>query len=69
MQQHLWRRAVGGDDVGAVIVPLQVQQDSGDLYSAELRITTNDQLLVSEMFNDERKLHARSMELFARLSD
>jgi hypothetical protein len=42
-------------------------QDSGRLYNAELRITKNDQLIVPEVFCDERNLHARSMQLFEKL--
>jgi hypothetical protein len=34
----------------------------------ELRITKNGELYFSEVFRDERKLHPKSMEMFAKLS-
>jgi hypothetical protein len=43
-------------------------QDSGELFSAELRITIGDQLVLSEIFHDERRLHQRSMQLFDQLA-
>jgi hypothetical protein len=63
--QQLWMsRIAEGIEVRAVIHYRHAQQDSGALFSAELRITKNDRLLLREWFFDERKLYARSMQAF-----
>ena len=65
-EQQLWMsRIAEGIEVRAVILHLHAQQDSGALFSAELRITKNDRLLLREWFFDERKLYARSMQAFS----
>ncbi len=51
----------------AAISRLHAQQDSGDLYSAELRITMNDHVVLRELFWDEKKLQMRSQQLFERI--
>jgi len=47
---------------------IHARQDSSDIYGVELRITHNGELYLSEVFRDRRHLHAKSMELFAKLS-
>ena len=64
-EQQLWiSRIAEGIEVRAVIQHLHAQQDSGALFSAELRITKNDRLLLREWFFDEGELYARSMQAF-----
>ena len=66
--QQLWRSCRDGVEIRASITTLHAPQESGDLYSAELRITKNDHLVVRDVFRAERKLHARSMQLFEKLT-
>ena len=64
-EQQLWMsRIAEGIEVRAVMHHLHAQQDSGALFSAELRITKNNRLLLREWFFDERTLYARSMQAF-----
>jgi hypothetical protein len=67
-EEQLWRRSDNGIEIRASITTLHAPQDSGQLYSAELRITKNDELIVREVFCDERKLHGRSMQMFEKLT-
>ena len=63
-QQLSVSRIAEGVEVRAVIRHLNAPEDSGALFSAELRITKNDRLLLREWFFDERELYARSMQAF-----
>lgn len=63
--QQIWFSRIGqGIEVRAAIQRLHAHQDSGRLFSGELRITIGDELVLSELFCDERKLNARSMQIF-----
>ena len=62
--KQLWLRSHNGVEIRASITTLHAGQDSGNLFSAELRITKNDLLVLRGVFHNERKLHARSMQLF-----
>ena len=59
---------MGKKEVRAFTRVIYPRPDSCDASGIELRITKNNELYFSELFRDERKLHARSMELFAKLS-
>jgi hypothetical protein len=65
---QLWGAVLGTKEIRAFTRSIHARQDSSDLYGVELRITKNGELYFSEVFRDERKLHAKSMEMFAKLS-
>ena len=65
---ELWGCCLGKKEVRAFTRSIHARQDSSDLYGVELRITKDGELYFSEVFRDERKLHAKSMELCAKLS-
>jgi hypothetical protein len=66
--QKLWRASLDGKEIRAEQHHLYASQDSGDLFSAELRIAVNGDIAVRELFQSERRLHLRSMELFQKLT-
>jgi hypothetical protein len=57
--QQLWRSCRDRVEIRASLTILHASQDSGDVYSAVLRITKNNELIVREVFCDERTLHAQ----------
>ncbi len=65
---QLWGAVLGKKEIRAFTRSIHARPDSSDLYGVELRITKNGELYFSEVFRDQRKLHAKSMELFAKLS-
>jgi hypothetical protein len=64
---QLWVASLNGREVRASTRDMHAREDSSNLFGAELRITNNGELYLSEVFRDPRKLHARSMELFEKL--
>ena len=66
---QLWGCCLGKKEVRAFTRVIYPRPDSCDASGIELRITKNGELYFSELFRDERQLHARSMELFAKLSE
>lgn len=66
MAQQLCLDGVGSAEIRGVAVHLHAHQHSGAVYSAQFRNTKNDELIVSERFN-ERNMHTRGMQLFSVL--
>jgi hypothetical protein len=63
----LWAAKVGGQEIRAEQHHLHATQDSAHFFNAELRVTRNGETVVSEVFFDQHKLQARSMEIFETL--